>query len=32
VASEILSGKRGLSKPNIKPLAEHFRVSPEVFL
>jgi HTH-type transcriptional regulator/antitoxin HigA len=32
VASEILSGKRGLSKTNIKRLAEHFRVSPEVFL
>lgn len=32
VASEILSGKRGLSKTNIKRLAEHFGVSPEVFL
>jgi HTH-type transcriptional regulator / antitoxin HigA len=32
VASEILSGKRGLSKTIIKRLAEHFRVSPEVFL
>ena len=32
VASEILSGKRGLSKTNIKWLAEYFRVSPEVFL
>ena len=32
VASEILSGKRGLSKTNIKRLAEHFRVSPELFL
>lgn len=25
-------GKRGLSKTNIKRLAEYFRVSPEVFL
>ncbi len=32
VASEILSGKRVLSKTNIKRLAEHFGVSPEVFL
>ncbi len=32
VASEILSGKRGLSKTNIKRLGEHFGVSPEVFL
>jgi len=32
VASEILSGKRGLSKTNIKRVAEHFGVSPEVFL
>lgn len=32
VASEILSGKRGLSKTNIRRLAEYFRVSPEVFL
>jgi HTH-type transcriptional regulator/antitoxin HigA len=32
VASEILSGKRGLSKTNIKRLAQHFGVSPEVFL
>jgi antitoxin component HigA of HigAB toxin-antitoxin module len=32
VASGFLSGKRGLSKTNIKRLAEHFRVSPEVFL
>jgi HTH-type transcriptional regulator / antitoxin HigA len=32
VASEILSGKRGLSKTNIKRLAEYFRVSPELFL
>ena len=32
VASEILSGKRGLSKTNIKRLAGYFRVSPEVFL
>jgi HTH-type transcriptional regulator/antitoxin HigA len=32
VASEILSGRRGLSKANIKRLAEYFRVSPEVFL
>jgi HTH-type transcriptional regulator / antitoxin HigA len=32
VASEILSGKRGLSKTNIKRLAEHFSVSPELFL
>jgi HTH-type transcriptional regulator/antitoxin HigA len=32
VASEILSGKRGLSKANIKRVAQHFRVSPEVFL
>ncbi len=32
VASEMLSGKRGFSKTNIKRLAEHFRVSPELFL
>jgi HTH-type transcriptional regulator/antitoxin HigA len=32
VASEILSGKRGLSKTNIRRLAEYFRVSPELFL
>jgi len=32
VASEILNGKRGLSKTNIRRLAEYFRVSPEVFL
>jgi HTH-type transcriptional regulator / antitoxin HigA len=32
VASEILSGKRGLSKTNIKRLAKHFAVSPVVFL
>ncbi len=32
VASEILSGKRGLSKTNIKRLAEYFRVSPGLFL
>jgi HTH-type transcriptional regulator/antitoxin HigA len=32
VASEILRGKRGLSKTNIRRLAEHFHVSPEVFL
>jgi HTH-type transcriptional regulator / antitoxin HigA len=32
VASEILNGKRGLSKTNIRRLAEHFHVSPEVFL
>jgi HTH-type transcriptional regulator / antitoxin HigA len=32
VASEMLSGKRGLSKANIKRLAEHFGVSPVVFL
>lgn len=32
VASEMLSGKRGLSKTNIKRLAEYFRVSPELFL
>ena len=32
VASEILNGKRGLSKTNIKRLAEYFGVSPEVFL
>jgi HTH-type transcriptional regulator/antitoxin HigA len=32
VASEILNGKRGLSKTNIKRLAEYFHVSPEVFL
>jgi HTH-type transcriptional regulator/antitoxin HigA len=32
VASEILSGKRGLSKTNIKRLAEHFSVSSELFL
>jgi HTH-type transcriptional regulator / antitoxin HigA len=32
VASEILSGKRGLSKTNIRRLAEYFHVSPELFL
>ncbi len=32
VASEILSGKRGLSKGNIRKLADFFGVSPEVFL
>lgn len=32
VASEVLNGKRGLSKINIKRLAEYFNVSPEVFL
>jgi len=32
VALEMLSGKRGLSKTNIKRLAAHFRVSPELFL
>ena len=32
VASEILSGKRDLSKTNIRRLAEYFRVSPELFL
>jgi len=32
VASEILNSKRGLSKANIKRLAEHFHISPEVFL
>ena len=32
VASEILNGKRGLSKTNIRRLAEYFHVSPEVFL
>jgi HTH-type transcriptional regulator / antitoxin HigA len=32
VASEILSGKRGLSKANITRLAGHFGVSPAVFL
>lgn len=32
VASEILSGKRELSKANIRKLAEFFAVSPEVFL
>lgn len=32
VASEILNGKRALSKANIKRLAGYFGVSPEVFL
>ncbi len=32
VASEILNGKRALSKANIKRLAGYFDVSPEVFL
>ena len=32
VASEVLSGKRGLSKTNIKRLAKFFGVSAEVFL
>src|SRR5260370_34272524 len=31
-ASEILNGKRALSKANIKRLAGYFGVSPEVFL
>jgi HTH-type transcriptional regulator / antitoxin HigA len=32
VASEILNGKRAMSKANIKRLAGYFGVSPEVFL
>jgi HTH-type transcriptional regulator/antitoxin HigA len=32
VASEILNGKRALSKANIKRLAGYFGVSPELFL
>ncbi len=32
LASEILSGKRELSKTNIRRLAEYFAVSPGVFL
>ncbi len=32
LASEILNGKRGLSKTNIKRLARHFGVSAGVFL
>ncbi len=31
-ASLILAGKRGLSKANIRILAEHFSVNPSVFL
>ena len=31
VISEVLSGKRGLSKHNIGVLANHFHVSPAVF-
>jgi HTH-type transcriptional regulator/antitoxin HigA len=32
VTSEIVNGKRGISKTNAKALAEFFRVSVEVFL
>jgi HTH-type transcriptional regulator / antitoxin HigA len=32
VASEILNGRRALSKANIKRLAGYFGVSPELFL
>ena len=31
VASEVLSGKRELSKTHIQRLSERFHVSPEVF-
>ncbi len=31
VASEILSGKRGLSKVHIQKLSQRFNISPEVF-
>ncbi len=32
VGSMILSGKRGLSKANIRKVADYFKVSPELFL
>jgi HTH-type transcriptional regulator/antitoxin HigA len=31
-ASEVISGKRGISKSHAKALAKFFRVSPELFL
>lgn len=32
VTSEVLSGKRGISKTHIKKLAKFFNVSPEMFI
>ena len=32
IVSEVLSGKRGLSKAHIRRLSDRFHVSPEVFL
>jgi HTH-type transcriptional regulator/antitoxin HigA len=32
IASEVINGKRGISKAQAKALAEHFHVSVEVFL
>ena len=32
IASEVINGKRGISKAQAKALAEHFNVSVEVFL
>jgi HTH-type transcriptional regulator / antitoxin HigA len=32
VASEVVNGKRGISKAQAKALAEYFHVSPEVFI
>ncbi|HEX8651263.1 MAG TPA: helix-turn-helix domain-containing protein [Pyrinomonadaceae bacterium] len=32
VASEVVNGKRGISKSQAKALAEYFHVSPEVFI
>lgn len=31
IASEVLSGKRGLAKSHIEKLSRHFNISPEVF-
>jgi HTH-type transcriptional regulator / antitoxin HigA len=32
MASMILNGKRGISRTNVKKLAEHFRVNPALFI
>lgn len=32
IASEVLSGKRAMSKAHIKTLAKHFHVSPSIFM
>ena len=32
VASEVVNGKRGISKAQAKALAEFFHVSPELFI